>query len=527
LAEKVNRFWQTCLILLIGVAVAMPLRWANLAQRPFHADESVQAMKFRTLWNTGEYKYNPDEFHGPSLHYFSLPFQWLCGQDIDSENEAPLRSVPAFFSLLAILCLFCFRSAFGRSGLLVAALLLALSPSLLFYSRYFIHEVLLFTFTLLFLASAWQYTQTLRRRWALLCGIALGLMYATKETFVFNVAASFGALFFILALEKFKGTATTFLKQLPRTHWFIVLGGFLVTGILFFTSFFTNRAGPLDSILTYFPWMTRAGGESPHIWPWYFYLQRYFWFTKDSGPLFSELFLFIPAGFGVWAGFKDHFSSSIRRLSLFLSAYTLLLAAIYCIIPYKTPWCFIVVIQGLILLAGIGTHYLFTTWKSWMPRLLISLVFLGGFYHLFNQGRLMNEKHYEESKNPHVYAHTISDVRGLIRTVEKISSIHPDGNKMIIQVITRDGDCWPLPWYLRVFDDTTGWYTEVPDNLLAPVVIYSPRFSAEVKEKLKSPHQFAGFYGFRPSVFLQLSVEKNIWNEYVEKGLARDDDDDD
>ena len=60
-------------------------------------------MKFRTLWNTGEYKYNPDEFHGPSLHYFSLPFQWLCGQDIDSENEAPLRSVPAFFSLLAIL----------------------------------------------------------------------------------------------------------------------------------------------------------------------------------------------------------------------------------------------------------------------------------------------------------------------------------------------------------------------------------------------------------------------------------------
>jgi uncharacterized protein (TIGR03663 family) len=523
----VNRFWQTCLILLIGVAVAVPLRWANLAQRPFHADESVQAMKFRTLWNTGEYKYNPDEFHGPTLHYFSLPFQWISGQDIETESESPLRSVPASFSLLAILTLFCFRGALGRSGLFIGSLLLALSPSLLFYSRYFIHETLLFTFTLLFLAASWQYTQTLRRRWILLSAIALALMYATKETFVFNVAAAAGGLFFLLALEKFKGSSTAFLKQVPRSHWFIALGGFLVTGILFFTSFFTHRAGPLDSILTYLPWFARAGGESSHIWPWYYYLERYFWFSKDSGPLFTELFLLILALFGVWAGFKDHFSPAIRRLSLFLSAYTALLGAIYCAIPYKTPWCFIVVIQGLVLLAGIGTHYLFSIWKGQVPRILISLVLLCGLSHLFYQGRLMNEKHYEESKNPHVYAHTLSDVRNLTRTVQKLGSIHPDGNKMLIQVIARDGDYWPLPWYLRTFENNTGWYPQVPDNLAAPVIIYSPRFSAQVKEGAKKLHQTAGFYGFRPNVFFQLSVEQSLWDEYVEKGLAREDEEED
>jgi hypothetical protein len=352
-------------------------------------------------------------------------------------------------------------------------------------------------------------------------------MYATKETFVLNIAAAGGGLFFLLALEKFKGGATTFLKRVPRSHWFIALGAFLVTGILFFTSFFTHRAGPLDSILTYFPWLARAAGESPHIWPWYYYLERYFWFSKDSGPIFTELFLLVLALLGGWAGFKDHFSPAIRRLSLFLSAYTLLLGAIYSSIPYKTPWCFIVVIQGVILLAGIGTHYLFSTWKGRIPRILISLVLMGGLFHLFYQGRLLNEEYYEESKNPHVYAHTISDVRSLTRTVEKLSSIHPDGNKMIIQVIARDSDYWPLPWYLRAFENNTGWYPKVPDNLAAPVIIYSPRFSAQVKERLKSPHRFAGFYGFRPNVFFQISVEESLWDQYVEKGLAREDGDED
>jgi hypothetical protein len=111
--------------------------------------------------------------------------------------------------------------------------------------------------------------------------------------------------------------------------------------------------------------------------------------------------------------------------------------------------------------------------------------------------------------------------------VQKLGSIHPDGNKMLIQVIARDGDYWPLPWYLRTFENNTGWYPQVPDNLAAPVIIYSPRFSAQVKEGAKKLHQTAGFYGFRPNVFFQLSVEQSLWDEYVEKGLAREDEEED
>ena len=529
-----SRLWQTCLILIILVAVAVPLRWANLAQRPFHADESVQAMKFRTYWKTGVYKYNPNEFHGPSFNYVSIPIQWFSKQDIDTENEAVLRSVPAVFSLISICLLFLFRKALGRSGTLLSGILLVVSPSLLFYSRYYIHETELFTFSLLFLGSLWCYTQTGKRRWILTSGIALGLMYATKETFVFNVAAGVGGLFILLGLEKFKGAPVLFLKRIPLTHWLLAFFGLIITGLLFFTSFFTNWAGPIDSLRTYMPWLNRAGGQSPHIWPWHYYLQRFFWFSKDGGPHFTELFILLPAVLGIWAGFKDHFSPAVRRFSIFLGSYTLLLGIIYCVIPYKTPWCFICVMQGFILLAGIGTHYAITAWKNGVARAFVCLVLVAGSVHLLGQANQLNKVYYEESKNPHVYAHTISDVRNIVRTVEKLSSIHPDGEKMLIQVITKNGDCWPLPWYLRKFDDTTGWYSDVPQDLRAPVLIFSPNFASLIKERTenaesldKTPHyKYAGFYGFRPGVFLQIYVEEKLWSEYVAKGLAADDDED-
>ena len=105
---------------------------------------------------------------------------------------------------------------------------------------------------------------------------------------------------------------------------------------------------------------------------------------------------------------------------------------------------------------------------------------------------------------------------------------------MLIQVITKNGDCWPLPWYLRKFDDTTGWYSDVPQDLRAPVLIFSPNFASLIKERTenaessdKTPHyKYAGFYGFRPGVFLQIYVEEKLWSEYVAKGLAADDDED-
>ena len=61
---------------------------------------------------------------------------------------------------------------------------------MVFYSRYYIHEMLLVFFTAWTFICFWRYANS--GRCAVLSrggGLGLGLMYATKETFVFAVVA--------------------------------------------------------------------------------------------------------------------------------------------------------------------------------------------------------------------------------------------------------------------------------------------------------------------------------------------------
>ena len=69
-----------------------------------------------------------------------------------------------------------------------AAIFLAVSPAMVFYSRYFIHEMLLVFFTLLTLAAGWRYAKKRSVFLVRADGRGLGLMFATKETFVLTLA---------------------------------------------------------------------------------------------------------------------------------------------------------------------------------------------------------------------------------------------------------------------------------------------------------------------------------------------------
>ena len=66
------------LVLLIA-AGALAFRLHRLDLRPFHVDEAVQAVKAGELYDSGQYRYDPLEFHGPSLYYLTLPVLKLSG----------------------------------------------------------------------------------------------------------------------------------------------------------------------------------------------------------------------------------------------------------------------------------------------------------------------------------------------------------------------------------------------------------------------------------------------------------------
>ena len=71
-------------------------------------------------------------------------------------------------------------------------------------------------------------------------------------------------------------------------HAALAMAATLIVWAVLFSSFFTNAAGLLDSARTYLPWLKRAGGHSPHIHPWSFYLERLAWFHPVKGPVWSE-----------------------------------------------------------------------------------------------------------------------------------------------------------------------------------------------------------------------------------------------
>ena len=77
----------SALALLLAIAGALALRTHDLGNRPLHNDEAVNATKLATLWDKGEYKYDPHEYHGPTLHYFSLPVLKLSSA-INSDGRA-------------------------------------------------------------------------------------------------------------------------------------------------------------------------------------------------------------------------------------------------------------------------------------------------------------------------------------------------------------------------------------------------------------------------------------------------------
>lgn len=500
------------LALLAILALALALRLPQLEIRPLHNDEAVNAVKVAALWQEGRYQYDPDEYHGPSLHYFSLPFLWLSGdRDTLRLADSTLRWPTVAFGVLLILTLALFARDLGGRAFLWSALLTAVSPAMVFYSRYFIHEMLLVTFTALALGAAWRYLQTRAWPWAMLAGAGLGLMATTKETFVLTLAAAGLAALLTAAWHKPPGTSwAQLLGRINRSHMLLALGVAGLIWVTLFSSFFTNWSGPLDSVRTYFPWLKRAGGHSPHLHPWYFYLQRLGWFHPIKGPVWSEALIL---GLALIGGGVSLFGPA-RPLARFLTLFTLALTAIYSAISYKTPWCLLNFHLGFILLAGVGASALARCVSLRFWSCAVTAVLLGLSGQLAGQAWRASQHFASDRRNPYVYAQTGPDVRNLVTRLVGISRVAPQGLATPVRVVAPGSDYWPLPWSLRSFTQI-GWHDQLPAEPFPPILIVSSKLDARLDEKTDRRWLMAGLTELRPGVFLELYVELELWKRYV------------
>jgi uncharacterized protein (TIGR03663 family) len=502
--------------LVVSVFVALALRCPELGRRPMHNDEAVNAVKFGSLWEQGSYQYDPNEHHGPTLFYFTLAWAKLTrAPDFYHFNEARLRGVAVLFGIGLILLLPLVMDGLGREATSCAGLLTAISPAMVYYSRDYIHETLLVFFTFLALASGWRYFRSRKIGWAVLGGAAIGLMQSTKETFVLVLAAMVVALMLNGLWERRQQAGSTrAASKLNARHALTAAGVWLVVALLFFSSFGTNASGLLDALRTYLPWLNRAAGDSPHIHPWNFYLARLAFFHIRNGPVWSEGLILVLALTGFIAsvthkGARDSDAGFLR----FIAFYTVTLTAIYSFIPYKTPWCMLGFLHGMILLAGVGAVAVLQRVPGRWKELAAGILLLAGAGPLVTQALKASVIYAADRRNPYVYAQTSPDILELVHDLDGLAQAHPQGHHMVIKVMAPGNDYWPLPWYLRAFDQV-GWWREMPADPFAPVMIVSTQFKADLEGN--GTHVMVGMFGLRPDAFLELYVQSDLWRAYLD-----------
>jgi len=514
---------RCCVLILLATVVGALLRVVSLEQRPMHGDEAVHAVKFGELLEDGYYRYDPDEYHGPTLNYMTLIPAWLTGKASFNEvSEFTLRVVPVLFGVLLILLLLLAADGMGGAAAVIAAWLVVVSPAFVFYSRYYIQEMLLVCFSFGIIVCGYRYIRSRKLVWALLAGVCVGLCHATKETCIIVFGSMAIALFLTWLKLSYQSGRHRILEKVKAWHVAVAATAAIAVSSPFFSSFFGNPRGIIDSVCTYVTYAHRAGANQLHIHPWYYYLKMVIWSKYGGGPLWSEAVIVVMACVGFVAAMKKKGVSGIdSRLLTFVAFYTLVITAAYSAIPYKTPWCMLGFLHGMILLAGVGVVVIVRASRNVIPRLIVLCLLVGCFVHLGWQCYTANYKFYADPRSPYVYAHPTKDVIAIGERVLEVAASSRYGLNMPVQVVCEGHNYWPLPWYLRSVPNVYWWEQFDANVKPAPVIIVSVGKEGAMAKFIDRPPPVDLYVGLferdiqlRPQVGLRCYVTKDLKDRY-------------
>jgi uncharacterized protein (TIGR03663 family) len=487
----------------IGVLVAGAfLRFDQLTERPFHADEATGARLTALRMESGDYRFDPLHYHGPLLSSLAIPLARMHGESRWQElTKDSLRLLPALAGTLLLLVPLVWRGRFGDGPMLLAAALLASSPLLVYYSQMFIHEsllVLLGMLALVFLIRFPRYG---------IPGLLIGLMFATKETFAISILAwTAGGL--LVAWENRK----IFDRRVCLSVWEDYRGPVAVSLVVaavssafFYTDGLRQPSGAVDAIRTFFVYETVAGHDKPFT----YYFQLLAVPAKAGGVWWfgTPVLLLALAGFASSFGRGARARYVIRFLAYSAAGHFL----IYSLISYKTPWLAALPWAHVCLLAGFGV--------AGFPRhrlplkIALGLLAAAALFTQFKQARQATGRLASDARNPFAYVPTRRDVEKLEIWLEKLRQAAPD--TLLGPVAVIGADYWPLPWYLRSFDQI-GYWPEPPDKLeTRALVIAMPEVTEAVMRRLTDTH-IPLPRGLRAEVPMHLFVRMDVWKLWME-----------
>jgi uncharacterized protein (TIGR03663 family) len=529
-----ERTWRLSALAILIVGAILRLYYLVLV--PLHHDEGVNGNFLVTLVRDGKYIYNPENYHGPTLYYFSAIIPWVTRffggkafADAHGLTTFNIRLVTVAFGIATIGLALMLRSRLGTVGALSAAALIAISPGAVYLSRYFIHESLYVFFTLGIVVAALKYYDTGATTYLILAAISAALMVATKETWIMNgpvlLIALFSTMIYFWLRGKFSAKPSPERKaarkgddgRLARfggpvsvaTAALIAFTVFVVVNVLFYSSFFSNYPkGVNDALQTLALWRKRT---NEHGHDWWQYLD---WLAKE------EAVILVLGGFGaliaVWR--------ANNRFAVFIAQFGFGLLAAYSLVRYKTPWITLNFIVPLALIAGYALEVFYQELRSYEQRLFFlapaALIVAFCSYQMYQ----LNFVHYDDDRYVYVYAHTRRETLVMLEQIERIAKQMNTGHDTGIALLSPE--YWPLPWYFRDYK-RVGYYQHVVPTTEPIVIAQAGVQDQEVEQTLGDQYQKLdsallndsrvdsqrspnGSFSLRPGVDLMLYVRKDV-----------------
>ena len=186
--------WEKAAFIAI-VLLAGLLRLWDLGSRALHHDESLHALYSWYLYVGRGYLHDP-LMHGPFQFHATALTYFLFGV-----SDYTARILPALLGTVAVALPYFLRDRLGHLGALFTAGLLALSPSMLYYSRFLRNDIFIVVWNLLLIIALWRFIQTGRRAYLLLGAAALGLGFSSKEVTYLTVMI-FGSYLLLTTLRE-------------------------------------------------------------------------------------------------------------------------------------------------------------------------------------------------------------------------------------------------------------------------------------------------------------------------------------
>jgi uncharacterized protein (TIGR03663 family) len=415
------------------------------------------------------------------------------------------------FGIGIVRLLLSLRRQLGHFGSVAAAALAAVSCGFVFFSRYFIHEILFVFFTLLVVMAVLRFRQNSVPQDLMLAAVAAALLGATKETWALTAAVWLIALpCTSLYLRWRNGPArqtgaqvkaiqvagSTQKREWTNKQLYVTVALlFVFVWVLFYSSFFTNfPRGVVDSVRTFGYWFKTS--ESAHEYGPFKYLE---WLWQEEAPVLLLGAMGISAA--LW--------QARNRFAVFTAFWSLGILAAYSLVRYKTPWNALNIILPLVIIAGYGLEQLYQTqttkrWVTDLIKVVAVLLLAAGVGVSLYQAIDVSFVHYDDDSRAYVYAHTRRDFLGLVNEIDSIAKANPAGKN--IGIVVMSPEHWPLPWYLRNYTHV-GYWGKVIDTS-EPILVVHENQLEEVERRLGYRYRRLSSHELRPGNELYLYVRR-------------------